>query len=58
MVKSPTEGLQHLAEAGRHDLMVETLVLDTSKPYHHRFSSAMVAQARANLDAVPRTTAE
>jgi|tagenome__1003787_1003787.scaffolds.fasta_scaffold20933363_4 hypothetical protein len=31
--------------------MVETLVVDTSKPYYHRFSEDMKRNARANLDA-------
>lgn len=51
MVKTPTEGFDHLAEAGRPDLMVETLVVDASRPYHHLFNATTVAQAQANLDA-------
>jgi HKD family nuclease len=51
MVKKPTLGFDHLANAERPDLMVETLVLDVSKPYHHLFSAPTVAQAQANLDA-------
>lgn len=51
MVKTPTEGFDHLAAAGRPDLMVETLIVDSSKPYHHLFSPTAVAQAQANLDA-------
>lgn len=54
IVKDPTEGLEHLANAGRPDLMVETLVLDTSKPYHHRFSGDMRSNARSNLEAYER----
>jgi HKD family nuclease len=50
MVKSPTEGFHHLAQARRPDLMVETLVVDASKPYHHLFSAAAIAQAQRNLD--------
>jgi hypothetical protein len=51
MVKTPTEGFDHLAEAGRPDLMVETLVVDASRSYHHLFNATTVAQAQANLDA-------
>jgi len=51
MVKAPTEGFNHLAEAERPDLMVETLVVDAAKPYHHLFSATTVAQAQASLDA-------
>jgi hypothetical protein len=51
MVKGTTEGYDHLAEQHRPDLMVETLVVDISKPYHGLFSEEMVAHAQANLDA-------
>lgn len=37
-------------EAGRPDLMVETLVLDTSKPYHDLFSPKTIAAARDRMD--------
>ncbi len=50
MVKSPTDGYDHLAAAKRPDLMVETLVVDTSKPYHRLFLPGTVAHAQANLD--------
>jgi hypothetical protein len=50
MVKSPTEGFHHLAAARRPDLMVESLVVDRSKPYHHLFLPNTVAAAQANLD--------
>src|SRR3954447_16235182 len=33
IIKRPTLGFGHLAKAGRPDLMVETLVLDDTKPY-------------------------
>ena len=51
MVKKPTDGYDHLAAANRPDLMVETLVVDTSKSYHRLFLRETVAHARANLDA-------
>jgi HKD family nuclease len=50
MVKSPTDGFHHLAQARRPDLMVETLVLDASKPYHRLFVPSTIVHARANLD--------
>ncbi|MGN6189482.1 MAG: hypothetical protein ACTHOE_11315 [Conexibacter sp.] len=50
MVKSPTEGFHHLAAARRPDLMVESLVIDRSKPYHHLFLPNTVAAAQANLN--------
>jgi len=51
IVRKPTEGFSHLAEAGRPDLMVETLVLDESKRYHRLFSESTKERARSNLDA-------
>lgn len=51
IVRKPTEGFNHLAEAGRPDLMVETLVLDESKRYHRLFSENTKERARSNLDA-------
>jgi HKD family nuclease len=50
IVRGPTEGFGRLAEAGRRDLMVETLVLDESKPYHHFFTAKSKELAQANLD--------
>jgi hypothetical protein len=50
IVRGPTEGFGRLAEAGRRDLMVETLVLDESKPYHRFFTAKSKELARANLD--------
>ena len=32
IVRKPTDGFDHLKNAGRHDLMVENLVTDTAKP--------------------------
>jgi len=54
IVRAPTEGLEHLAEAGRPDLMVESTVLDESKPYHHLFSEKTKTHARATLSAYYR----
>jgi hypothetical protein len=51
MVKNTTDGYDHLAAAKRPDLMVETLVVDTSKPYHRLFLAKTVEHAQANLDA-------
>jgi hypothetical protein len=50
IVRGPTEGFGRLAEAGRRDLMVETLVLDESKPYPRFFPAKSKELARANLD--------
>jgi hypothetical protein len=50
IVREPTEGFGHLAEAARPDLMVESLVLDPTKPYHYLFTARTKAHARANLD--------
>ena len=50
MVKTPTDGFDHLANARRPDLMVEALVLDPTKSYHHLFDRTTVSHARANMD--------
>jgi HKD family nuclease len=50
IVRKPTEGFNHLAEAGRFDLMVESLVLDAEKRYHCLFSAATQERARTNLE--------
>jgi len=44
-----TQGFGHLENAGRDDLMVETLVLDASKPYHQLFPAATVEMARQRM---------
>jgi hypothetical protein len=49
IVSRRTEGFGHLEEANRPDLMVENLVLDTSKPYHRLFTSATVDAASARM---------
>ena len=46
VVRDTTKGFGHLAQAGREDFMVESLVVDESRPYHGRFSAATVATAR------------
>jgi hypothetical protein len=50
MVKGKTEGYGHLAKAGRPDLMVESLVIDSTKSYHRLFPRETVAHAQRNLD--------
>jgi hypothetical protein len=49
IVRKPTLGFGHLENAGRPDLMVETLVLDDSKPYHRLFSQKTVGTARSRM---------
>jgi hypothetical protein len=51
IVSRRTEGFGHLEEANRPDLMVETLVLDSSKPYHRLFSATTVQSARDRMAA-------
>jgi hypothetical protein len=49
IVRRRTLGFGHLENAGRPDLMVETLVLDETKPYHRFFSAKTVQQARDRM---------
>jgi hypothetical protein len=49
IVRKPTLGFGHLEAAGRPDLMVETLVIDGSKPYHRLFTAKTVAAARQRM---------
>lgn len=49
IVSRRTDGYGHLEEAERPDLMVETLVLDASKPYHRLFPAATVQIARQRM---------
>ena len=50
MVSKPApEGFGIIEEAGRLDLSLELLVLDTSKPYHSFFSSDVVDAARQRM---------
>jgi hypothetical protein len=50
IIRKRTLGYGHLEEAGRPDLMLETLVLDAEKPYHPFFSPASVRIARERMD--------
>lgn len=54
IVNGPTEGFGRLAEAGRRDLMVETLVVDPNKVYHRLFIGKTKELAQANLDLYDR----
>lgn len=49
IVRRRTVGFGHLEEAGRPDLMLETLVLDASKPYHRLFTQKTVQMARDRM---------
>ena len=49
-VSTMTRGASILAQAGRLDLLVETLVLDRTKPYHSLFDADTLASARRNLE--------
>jgi HKD family nuclease len=51
IVRERTEGFDHLAAANRPDLMVETTVLDNTKPYHRLFSAPTKAHAEAAMAA-------
>lgn len=52
-VSTLTTGAGKLARAGRTDLLVETLVLNRTKPYHCRFDADTLANAKRNLRALP-----
>jgi HKD family nuclease len=58
IVNGPTEGFGRLAEAGRRDLMVETLVIDPNKIYHRLFIGRTKELAQANLDLYDREYGE
>lgn len=49
IVRKPTTGFGHLENADRPDLMLETLVLDTMKPYHRFFTTKTIETARARM---------
>ncbi|UTI65878.1 hypothetical protein NBH00_06590 [Paraconexibacter antarcticus] len=49
IIRKPTLGFGHLENANRPDLMLETLVLDTTKPYHRFFTEKTIATARARM---------
>jgi hypothetical protein len=48
-VEQRTGGYRHLEEAGRDDLMLESFLLDESKPYHHLFNAKTLEVAGARL---------
>ena len=50
IIRKPTLGFGHLEAAERPDLMVETLVLDESKPYHRFFTPATIETARRRME--------
>lgn len=49
IIRKPTTGFGHLQAADRPDLMLETLVLDASKPYHQFFTRKTVETARRRM---------
>jgi hypothetical protein len=49
IVRKPTLGFGHLGQAGRPDLMLETLVADPERPYHELFSPTTVRNAEERL---------
>src|SRR6266545_4671253 len=49
IIRRPTLGFGHLKNAGRPDLMLETLVLDTGKPYHRFFTTETIETARRRM---------
>jgi hypothetical protein len=49
IIRKPTLGFGHLENAERPDLMLETLVLNASKPYHRFFSAKTVQVARDRM---------
>lgn len=50
IVRRPTIGFGHLDDAERPDLMVETLILDKSKPYHRFFSAKTIQLAKERME--------
>lgn len=49
IVRKATAGFSHLEKAGRADLMLENLVIDPAKPYHHLFSEKTVEVAEKRM---------
>ncbi len=49
IVRKPTLGFGHLEAAGRPDLMLENLVLDTTRRYHRFFTKTTVDTARERM---------
>ncbi|MHB8059576.1 MAG: hypothetical protein ACYDHO_01930 [Gaiellaceae bacterium] len=54
--RSPTDGFEHLEEAGRLDLSLEAFVVDDNKPYHHLFSAEAVSLSRVRLNKAKRAS--
>ena len=50
IVKNRTSDFDHLEEAHRPDLMLETRVVDGSKPYHHLFVEKTLRAAKVRMD--------
>jgi hypothetical protein len=50
IIRRPTLGFGHLEDAGRPDLMLESRVLDPTKPYHRLFTPKTVQTARDRMD--------
>jgi hypothetical protein len=53
IIKKRTTGFDHLEAAGRHDLMLENLVLDPSKLYHRFFTKNTIETARKRMEPDP-----
>jgi hypothetical protein len=49
IIRRPTLGFSHLEDAERPDLMLETLVLDETKPCHRLFTPRTVETARQRM---------
>ncbi len=50
IIRQRTSGFDHLENAERPDLMLETLVLDVSRPYHYLFTATTIATARKRME--------
>ena len=50
IVRKRTLGFGHLENAERPDLMLETLVIDSSKPYHHLFTPETIHISQRRRD--------
>lgn len=54
IVRKPTKGFGHLEAAGRHDLMLENLVIDEAKAYHPFFSPETIRLSEERMAASRR----
>ena len=54
IIRKRTLGYGHLEAAKRPDLMLETLVIDNTKPYHRFFTPKTVQTARDRMDEYKR----